>query len=170
MDDVERWHSISVQHDAISVVMVRMCTARSPATAARRMCDDAHTIRQTSNDSTVDGIGAKVGSAENRPPALLRGEASEEADGSAIGWDRAMCSASLGERSSVATAARKGQQNATQSATGEHRCTDCRQDQRCQQTVAILVQHETVAHYHGSSWPDRPSLHTLHAGVGWGWC
>jgi hypothetical protein len=154
VDDVERWHSTSVQHDAISVVMVRMCTARSSATAARRMIDGVHAVRQTSKDSTVDGIGAKVGSAEHRPPALLRGEASEEADGSAIGWDRAMCSASLGERSSVATAARKGQQNATQSATGEHRCTDCRQDQRCQQTVTILVQHGSTAHHRAGGWAD----------------
>ena len=81
MNDWRSARSISRQHDAITVVMVRMRTAGSPATAARRMCDDVHTIRQTSTKSAMNGKGAKVGGARTDAPTVLRGEASEGACG-----------------------------------------------------------------------------------------
>ena len=85
MDDGENRRSISVQHDAIRVVMMRMHTIGCPVTAARRMSDGVHAAWQTSSESAVDGIRAKVDAAENHPSATLRGEASEGANGGAAG-------------------------------------------------------------------------------------
>lgn len=154
MNDGGSRRSLSMQHDAITVGRVRMYTTGSPVAAARGRCDGVRTLRQASSECAVDGFGANAGGAEKPAPAALRGDASEEANGGAVGWDRRRCSASPVEWPSVAAAAGENRQNATQWTASEHRCTTCRHDQRCRRTVAILAYHETVAQHHASGWPD----------------
>lgn len=66
---------------------MRMHTVGSRVAAARRTGGGDDASCQKSSESAMDGIGAKSGSVEMHPPALLRGEASKGADGGAVGWD-----------------------------------------------------------------------------------
>lgn len=76
---------IFVQQIAISVAMVRMHSVDNLATAARRTSDGVHALSQTSSEASMDGFGTTAGGAKKHAPAVVREDASEEADGGAVG-------------------------------------------------------------------------------------